>query len=83
MSTLGRHTRRILITVKTYPTPSMSYTETVCVAGVDVATGEWVRLYPVPFRDLPGYQQFSKYSIVEVDVRKHTSDPRPGSHDPD
>ncbi|NQT85690.1 hypothetical protein HQ560_02940 [bacterium] len=83
MSTPGRETRRILITVKTYPTPSMGYAETVCVAGVDIDRNEWIRLYPVPFRDLPGYRQFHKYSVVEVSVRKHTQDPRPESYDPD
>ena len=83
MSAVGREKRRILITVKTYPTPSKHYVETVCVAGVDMDTDEWVRLYPVPFRTLPEYRQFSKYHIVEVAVRKHTRDPRPESYDPD
>lgn len=83
MSQTGRETRRILITVKTYPSPSIHYVETVCVAGVDIDTHEWVRLYPVPFRTLPEYSRFRKYHIVEVEVTKHTRDPRPESWDPD
>jgi hypothetical protein len=42
---------RILITVKTYPTLSRKYGETVCTAGIR-PDGSWVRLYPVPFRRL-------------------------------
>ena len=41
---------RILVTVKTYPTLSRKYGETVCTAGVR-EDGTWVRMYPVPFRD--------------------------------
>ena len=42
---------RVLITVKTYPTLSRRYGETVCTAGVR-EDGSWVRIYPVPFRRL-------------------------------
>lgn len=42
---------RVLITVKTYPTLSRKYGETVCTAGVR-EDGSWVRIYPVPFRRL-------------------------------
>lgn len=37
---------KILVTVKTYPTLSRKYGETVCTAGVR-EDGSWVRLYPV------------------------------------
>ena len=83
MNGIGRDTRNILVTVKTYPSPSMQYEEIVCVAGVDTKTKEWMRLYPVPFRDLPSYQQFRKYSVISVEVEKHRSDPRPESYRPD
>jgi hypothetical protein len=43
--------QRVLITVKTYPTLSRKYGETVCTAGVR-EDGTWVRIYPVPFRRL-------------------------------
>ena len=42
---------KILVTVKTCPTLSRTYGETVCTAGVR-EDGSWVRLYPVPFRRL-------------------------------
>ena len=61
---------QVFIVVKTAPTPSRRYVDTVCVAGVVVSPGplRWVRLYPVPFRHLDFERQFHKYSIIEVDV---------------
>ena len=73
---------RILVLVKTYPTPSASYQELVCVAGI-TESGQWRRLYPTPFRLLPKHQQFSKYSWVTVDVAPAKSDVRPESRRPD
>jgi len=52
---------RVLITVKTYPLPSRSYTELVCTAGL--LDGEkWIRMYPIPYRFLQDQQQYPKYS---------------------
>jgi hypothetical protein len=42
---------KILITIKTYPIPSSKYDELVCTAGV-TETGDFIRLYPVNFREL-------------------------------
>ena len=72
---------RVMITVKAYPVLSTRYSETVCVAGIrlDSPAPEHVRLFPVPFRDLDAAVQFSKYDIVEVDVRRHAEDRRPES----
>lgn len=69
---------RLVVTVKAYPNPSTTYGETVCVAGirVDCETTEWVRLYPVGYRDLLFSQQFKKYQEITVDVVA-ASDPRP------
>ncbi|MBM4042852.1 MAG: hypothetical protein FJ290_30555 [Planctomycetes bacterium] len=83
MTTAGRERRRILITVKTYPQPSMKYEETVCVAGIDVDSPQWIRLYPVQYRDLPFAQQFRKYEIVSLFLEKHRQDSRPESYRPD
>jgi len=69
---------RILITVKTYPTLSRKYGETVCTAGVR-EDGTWVRLYPVPFRRLNEEEQYKKFDWVECRVERNTSDPRPES----
>ncbi len=72
---------RILITVKTYPTLSRTYGETVCTAGVR-ADGSWVRLYPVPFRRLEETEQYRKFDWLECDLIRHPKDPRPESHHP-
>jgi hypothetical protein len=70
---------RALVTVKTYPTPSKKYMETVCTAGI-TEDGEFIRLYPVPFRLMAGERQFRKYDWVEVQARRKLKDPRPESY---
>ncbi len=72
---------RVLITVKTYPTLSRKYGETVCTAGVR-EDGTWVRIYPVPFRRLEDKEQYSKFDWVEAELRKSTADPRPETRHP-
>ena len=72
---------RILITVKTYPTLSRKYGETVCTAGVR-EDGSWVRIYPVPFRRLDEEEQYKKFDWIETTlIRKH-SDCRPETFHP-
>lgn len=74
---------KVLITVKTYPIPSSKYDELVCTAGV-TETGDFIRLYPINFRDLPYSQQYKKYQWLEVDAVKHTGrDSRRESYRPD
>jgi len=72
-------TERILITVKTYPTLSTSYGELVCTAGLR-EDGSWVRIYPIPFRQLQVYKKFEKYRIIEASISRNTKDRRPESH---
>lgn len=72
---------RVLITVKTYPTLSKSYTELVCTAGVR-EDGSWIRIYPAPFRFLGSDQRYRKYQWVELDLERNTTDPRPESYRP-
>jgi hypothetical protein len=72
-------TERILITVKTYPTLSAKYGELVCTAGLR-QDGSWIRIYPVPFRQLEAYQKFHKYSFIEAEIIRNTKDSRPESH---
>ncbi len=72
---------RILITVKTYPTLSRKYGETVCTAGVR-ADGSWVRIYPVPFRRLDQEEQYKKYDWIDCQLVRNTSDPRPETFRP-
>jgi len=80
MKTLDFKSRRILIVVKAYPTPSISYGETVCCAGIDLDIFQWIRLYPICFRDLEHKKQFKKYSIVEAECAKASDDLRPESY---
>jgi hypothetical protein len=70
--------RRVLIAVKTYPTPARHGVEVSCTAGI-AEDGTWVRLFPVPFRFLEQSRQFAKYQWVEVGMTK-SSDPRPESY---
>ena len=73
---------RVLITVKTYPIPSSKYDELVCTAGV-TESGEFIRLYPINFRDLPYSQQYKKYQWIELKAIKHTGrDQRKESYRP-
>lgn len=73
---------RVLITVKTCPIPSAKYDELVCTAGVTEA-GDFVRLYPINFRDLPYSRKYRKYQWIEVEATKHTGrDARKESYRP-
>lgn len=76
---------RVLITVKTSPQPSSKYGDTVCVAGIrlDGPSRDWMRLYPIPFRYLGSEQQFKKYDIVELTVRRRHEDGRKESYSPE
>jgi hypothetical protein len=69
-----------MVTVKTYPNPSETYGETVCVAGVRLDRGhpEWIRLYPVKFRNEDFDKQFKKYEILRVNgTYQQPNDNRP------
>jgi len=73
----------VMVTVKAYPQLSKKSGEVVCVAGVRLDTGhpEWIRLFPVAYRDLDEYQQFKKYDVVNVEIMRG-SDTRPESFIP-
>lgn len=71
--------KRVLVTVKTYPTPARKGIEVSCTAGIN-EDGQWIRLFPMPFRFLEGKRQFKKYQWLEVAVAKASSDPRPESY---
>jgi len=72
-------TRKVFITVKTYPTLSTKYDELVCTAGI-LDDGSWIRIYPLPFRKLEFEDRYKKYQWVEVPLVKNDSDPRPESY---
>ena len=80
----GPRTIEMLVAVKAYPAISAKYGEVECVAGVrtDTPTPSWVRLFPVPFRDLPWSRRFKKYQLIRLQVEPHSSDSRPESYRP-
>jgi len=71
-------TKKALIVVRTYPTPAKKGVEVSCTGAI-TEKGEWLRLFPVPWRFLPHDQRFRKYQWVEITVAK-ASDPRPESY---
>lgn len=73
--------QRVLVTVKTYPTLSRKYGETVCTAGIR-EDGTWVRLYPVPFRRLDQAEQYRKFDWVNVRLQRNLADVRPETFRP-
>jgi len=74
---------KILITIKTYPIPSTKYDELVCTAGV-TEQGDFIRLYPVNFRELEYAKKYQKYQWMEVLAEKHKErDVRKESYRPD
>ncbi len=72
---------KILITVKAYPAISRKYNETVCTAGI-TKEGKWIRIYPIPFRQLDYNRQFRKYEWIELDLDRNQSDFRSESYRP-
>lgn len=70
--------KKVLMVVKTYPTQSTKYKETVCTAGI-TQDGKWVRLYPIRYRFLKDDQQFNKFTWIEVDTKPPRDDNRPES----
>jgi len=66
--------KRILITVRTYPTPAWRGVEVSCTAGI-TDEGEWIRLFPIPYRYLSPDKRFRKYQWIELNV-KRSNDPR-------
>ena len=80
MAVLGAK-KKILITVRTYPVPATRGVEVSCTAGV-THEGEWIRLFPLPYRSLDEDKQFRKYEWIEAEVRKATNDQRPESFIP-
>lgn len=76
------HNARVLILVKTYPVPSSTYDELVCTAGL-LPDGNWVRIYPVPFRMLDEDEQYKKWDWIQLNLEaRGKKDHRPESHCP-
>lgn len=78
---------KVLLTVTTYPLPSRSYDELVCTAGV-LEDGSWIRIYPMPLSFLRGLKidgklQSTKYTWIELNLKKRHDDFRPESYSPE
>lgn len=71
-------TKRALIVVRTYPTPAKHGVEVSCTAAI-TDDGQWLRLFPVPYRFLDQDKRFRKYQWIEVEVEK-AKDARPESY---
>lgn len=72
--------RKILIVAKTYPSISTKYRETVCTAGIllddNEQSLEWVRIYPVRFRQLDFDKRYPRWSIISAKIEKNDKDSR-------
>ncbi len=68
-------TKKALIVVRTYPVPEALGIESSCTAAI-TDHGEWLRLFPVPWRLLDRNQRFQKYEWVQVSVTKAIDDTR-------
>jgi hypothetical protein len=77
----GWVTQKVLITVRTYPTPAYKGLEVSCTAGI-TDTNKWIRLFPLPYRYLASDKKFKKYQWIEVSTKK-ANDPRPESYNLD
>ena len=62
---------KVLVTVLTYPCPSLKYVETVCTAGV-TEDGRWVRMYPLRLRMLDN--DIHKWHWYEFDLEQRPAD---------
>lgn len=71
--------KKALIVVRTYPTPAKQGVEVSCTAAI-TESGEWLRLFPVPYRFLAPDKRFRKYQWIEVSVSKPSKDVRPESY---
>ena len=72
-------TKRALIVVRTYRVPDALGIESSCTAAI-TDSGEWLRLFPVPWRLLNKDQRFRKYEWVRVSITKAVEDSRPESY---
>ena len=73
---------KLMVLVKAAPILA-STEEAVCVAGMTLdEKPEWIRLFPIPFRDLNNESKFRKYQEIELEVTRPKNDKRPESRTP-
>ncbi len=66
-------TKTLLVSVKTYPTPSAKYIETTCVSGI-TEDGHWIRLHPINFRSLTNFHAIAE--LVFGSINRHATQDR-------
>jgi hypothetical protein len=73
----SERTLELTILVKAAPVFTADLEEAMCVAAVTTGTNpEWIRLFPVPFRDLTDDQRFRKYQNITARVKRSRKDRR-------
>ena len=76
--------RKVLIATKTYPSISTKYKETVCTAGIllddDENPMQWIRIYPIRFRELDSDKRYKRWSIVSAEIERDEKDFREESY---
>ncbi len=78
-----KQTLEVMVLVKAAPLLTAGLEESMCVAAMTTGPDpEWVRLYPVPFRDLADAEHFRKYQTLAVSVMRSRKDRRPESWRP-
>jgi hypothetical protein len=76
-------TLKVMILVKAAPVLTSALQETMCVAAMSLDDSpRWIRLHPVPFRDLDDSTKFRKFQEVTVKAIRPKSDRRPLSRGP-
>lgn len=74
---------RVMVLVKAAPVLTSSLDETMCVAAMTLdESPRWIRLHPVPFRDMADESRFRKYQELTARVIKPRGDRRPESWTP-
>lgn len=71
---------RVLILGSSTVSYSKKHGATNCTGGLVEASGELVRLYPIPRIYLDYDKRFRAFQRIEANVRKSTDDPRPESY---
>jgi hypothetical protein len=71
--------KRVLIVVRTYPTPAKSTIEASCTAAIS-NDSRWIRMFPVPARLMEHDKRFRKWQWIDVSLLKAPSDSRPESY---
>ena len=78
-----QHRLSLMTLVKAAPMPTGKLQESMCVAAMDLdPEPKWIRLFPVPFRDLADDSKFRKYQEITVQAIRPSNDRRPESWTP-